>query len=226
MATRNYLLFVLLIGLASASCDLVEKRERKKCEGQAVLGFEFDIPYHVRPARDTFSLGDTIWIESSFSNQMVNRSNGKVYTLSHFDFKISGVILDLETNPSLPATATAYDMVDAGGQVYTADRSGPYFYVQYRDENNQYYWKAGFVLKKAGLFAFWPDTNIDEGNLKEQMPPQQITACNYESVLLRILRKDIDPNTDLLLQAADPYVREPWDIGPFELSSFAFYVKE
>ena len=221
---RNTYWIVLLFCCGLSSCDLVEKRERKKCEGEAVLLFDFDMPYTVTPAKDTFTVGDTIWVESTINSQMLNKRNGKTYTVNDFNFKISGVLLDLKSNPCLPTVA--YDMVDATGQLYSADRSDNYFYMRYTFSGAAYYWKAGFVLKQKGLFAFLPDTNIDDSNLKQQSPPQQITSCNYESVNLNILRQGIAPNTYLLLQAADPYVREPWDIGPFEQTAFAFYVKE
>lgn len=215
---------LLLLCGCWCSCDLREKRERKKCEGEAVLGFEFDIPYSIAPAKDTFTIGDTIWVESVFSNQMLNKHNGKTYTLDHFDFRMSGVILDLETNPCLPTEA--YDMVSPESGLYTADRSGYYFFFRYALSGDYYRWKAGFVLKRAGTFAFLPDTDIDLGNLSGQSPPQRITACNYEAVTLNILRKDAPSNVYLLQHAADPYVREPWDIAPFEQTAFAFYVKE
>ncbi len=215
---------ILLFCCGIISCDLVEKRERKKCEGEAVLLFEFDIPYVAAPSADTFKVGDTLWIESTFGSQMLNKHNGKTYAVNDFNFKISGVLLNLESNPCLPSAD--YDMIDASGQLYTADRSGDYFYMRYAFNGATYYWKAGFVLKQKGLFAFLPDTNIDDANLKAQSPPQQITSCNYEAVLLNITRQGIAPNTYLLQQAADPYVREPWDIGPFEQTAFAFYVKE
>jgi hypothetical protein len=222
MRNINWVILLFFCGLSS--CDLVEKRERKKCEGEAVLLFDFDIPYRASPARDTFTLGDTVWIESVFSSQMLNKRNGKTYSVSDFNFKISGVLLDLESNPCLPAAG--YDMVNAAGQRYTADRSGNYFYLRHTFDGASYRWKAGFVLQQKGLFAFLPDTNIDDSNLKQQSPPQQITSCNYESVNLNIIRQGIAPHTYLLMQAADPYVREPWDIGPFEQAAFAFYVKD
>jgi hypothetical protein len=54
-----------------SSCDPL-KKESKDSTGNGVLGFLFEIPYTVNPSKDTFKVGDTIWIESTFSNQMYN----------------------------------------------------------------------------------------------------------------------------------------------------------
>jgi hypothetical protein len=219
----KYAGYLLLLLYLASSCELREKRERKKCEGEAVLGFEFDIPYRVVPVKDTYNVGDTLWIESQFSSQLHNKRNGKTYTLDPFDFRMSGVILDLQTNPCLPTTA--YDMVNSASELYASDRSGSYFFFRYVLSDGFYHWKAGFVLKQAGMFAVLPDTDIDLYNLQQQHPPQRITSCNYEAVSLNIQRKDAPSHIALLQLAADPYVREPWDIGPFEETAYAFYVK-
>ena len=84
--------------LLFVSCDPL-KPGYKDCEVDGHTNFEFNLPFYYTPNADTMQLGDTLWIESSFSNQLYNELNGKTYALDNFKFGINAGIDDLSTNP-------------------------------------------------------------------------------------------------------------------------------
>jgi hypothetical protein len=223
LSTVFALLPILLIVSYCLSCDLLNTNRCKDAIGNNVMGYTFDIPYTITPIKDTFRVGDTIWLESTFSNQMYNTRNGKTYTVNNFDFKMYGYFLDLRTDPCVGTNE--YIMVNELGQLYTTDRNGGDFYFNYKMEDGHYRWKAGFIMKKSGFFAFGPGTDIALTSLNLQSPSQTISNCRPEYVKLNIKRINGSANSYLLHDAADPYIKEPGDFEIFETNCFAFYVK-
>ena len=201
-------------------------RQKKECEGKTRLTFEFDIPYTITPMQDTFSVGDTIWMEFAFSNQMYNKNNGKTYTVNDFEFKMYSDISDLYTNTVRPTND--FTMVNSMKQVdSTEDRYGALFHINTQMEGSVYKWKAGFILHKKGLYAFAPGSEIrNDGKLADQSPPQHITECPNEGVSLDFLLTNGNGNSYFLDYAADENPRERWDRPAFDKACFAFYVKE
>lgn len=214
---------ILLIGFCCLSCDPFNKNRCKDAVGNTVLGYTFEIPYTITPAKDTIKVGDTIWLESSFSNQMYNAENGKTYTVNNFEFKIRGHLNDLATNPIL--STTDYTLVNEFGQFYNTDRSSVFFKFDYKMEEATYKWKAGLIIKRPGCFALIPGSTLGLYSLDRESPPQTISNCSPENVLILMKRTNAPSNSYLLHDAADPYYREPSDFEQFESSFFAFYVK-
>ena len=200
-------------------------RQKKECEGKTRLTFEFDIPYTITPMQDTFSVGDTIWMEFAFSNQMYNKNNGKTYTVNNFEFKMYGYILDLKTNIVMPTNDFTMLNKDSFADVNN-DRHGALYHINTQMEQGIYRWKAGFIMAKTGWYAAMSRTEIgNDGNLADQSPSQHITECPNEGVSLDFLLTNGNGNSYFLDYAADENPRS-WNREAFEKTSFAFYVKE
>jgi hypothetical protein len=197
----------------------------KKCKdttGNGVLGFTFEIPYSLTPAKDTFKVGDTLWIESTFSNQMYNQDNDKTYSVIDFNFKLFCNILDLKTNPVLPLQS--YKILNPDGSLDNSSaNNGGDIIMNYVTSNGNYFWKRGIVLSQQGLFAYGLSTDLGFKKLQSQSPPQRITECDDEYIQLSIKRMNGNSNHYLLQDAADPNVKQ-WSAEQFK-GSFAFYVK-
>lgn len=220
---KKYSLLLLALGFGSLlSCN----RKKKECDGKTGLYFNFDIPYTITPMHDTFSTGDTIWMEFYFSNQLYNKANSKTYTVNNFEFKMYSDISDLFTNTVRPTNA--FTMLNSLGFIdSTEDRHGALFHINTQMEGNIYTWKAGFILHKKGLYAFAPGSEIgNDGILAGQSPAQQITQCPNEGMSLDFILSNGEGNSYFLNDAADENPRERWDRASFDKACFAFYVKE
>lgn len=219
----KHLCTICIVSLACfiSACNSWEKKQKALCEGESNLGFSFEIPYTVSPEQDTFKVGDTIWLESSFNSQMYNLRNGKTYPVINFDFMMSGFISDLKTNPLI--STSDFIMVSEDRKINNADRNGTYFNVKYKMDGGFYKWKSGFILTQPGGYFFMFTTLVSLDNLQSLSPPQRITKCNFESVQLLFKRLNTNSNQYLLNNAADPNV-QIWDANLFK-GCFAFYVK-
>ena len=220
---KQYGLWLIGFGLLGLlSCN----RQKKECEGKTRLTFEFDIPYTITPMQDTFSVGDTIWMEFDFSNQMYNKNNGKTYTVNDFEFKMYGFTVDLLD--TLTVKPMQFTMLDKDGNIdEDRDRNGYYYHINTKMTDNKYTWRAGFVLEEKGLFAFIQNSEIrNDGPLADQSPPQHITECPNEGVALDFHISNGNGNAYMLDNAAGIGPREIWKKDLFEQSGFAFYVKE
>ena len=218
----GYLWVLCICMWLSSSCN----RNKKECEGSFGIFYNFDIPYTITPMQDTFSVGDTIWMELNFSNKLYNKANGKTYTVNDFEFKMYSDISDLFTNTVRPTHE--FTMLDNLGHIdSSADRNGPLFHINTQMEGDVYTWKAGFILLKKGLYAFAPGSEIrNDGPLSDQSPPQQITQCPNEGVSLDFVLANGNGNSYLLDNASDDNPRERWDRTAFDKACFAFYIKE
>jgi hypothetical protein len=214
---------VSLLGvlLFLSSCNPLSKK-CKDVDGNGVVSFYFEIPYALTPSKDTFKVGDTLWIESAFSNQMYNQRNGKTYSVIDFDFKLFGNILNLNTNPVMPTQS--YKILNADGSLDQSSlNSGGDIMMSYTTIQGNYVWKKGIVFLEQGLFAYGLSSDISVRSLMGQSPPQHITECDDEYVSYSINRLNGNSNHYLLQYAADPYVKQ-WSAEQFK-GSFAFYVK-
>jgi hypothetical protein len=178
-------LFLYLVLLVTFFCSSCFNYECKESTGNGALSFTFDIPYSVNPSKDTFKVGDTIWVESSFSNQMYNQQNGKTYTLNHFDFKLSANLYNMNLNPLSP-TPYCVLLNDNGTLDNTRTNFNDDFPVSYNFANGIYKWRKGFIITHTGLFLFAFYKGIGNKSLQDLNPPQRITECNNEYVLLNI----------------------------------------
>lgn len=84
---------------------LISCGKNKECNGISnQINLYFTLPVKTSPVKDTFNIGDTIWIEQEFSNSLKNSQNGKYYTLNNFDFNAGFSLIDLNKVGSIAIT--------------------------------------------------------------------------------------------------------------------------
>ncbi|MBS1781081.1 MAG: hypothetical protein JST70_17275 [Bacteroidetes bacterium] len=166
--SRYILLTAILMVFICYGCG------KKSCGGKRGITYEFDLPVTISPAKDTFRIGDTIWIENAFSDQMYNAEDGKTYTVHNFDFKASWQVCDMNYPPYtypdpiiIPLSGTT--------NIYSAAPNVQSYQIKHDYSNGSYKYKAGIVATRSGAYlvsfsTFLKATKVD------------ITECPNEDV--------------------------------------------
>ena len=80
--------------------------------------YAFEFPISVT-AQDTFAVGDTIWLESNISNQLLNHQTGEYIDLTHFDLYFSFFIEQADS--TIPITGQGclelFEVINQVGQL-------------------------------------------------------------------------------------------------------------
>ncbi len=191
---------------------------KKKCEGGTGIFFNFSIPFTISPIKDTLEYGDTIWIESVFSEQMYNPWNDKTYTVPDYDFQHYIYVNDL----AMPVTLPVYNwiLVDSLGNILTSTNEDP-AYVKYRFENGMYYYKMGLIMLHSGFFALRIHSFIHTRG-SDAAP---ITRCPNESIELYFPVNNGNNNRHLLQYSDDPNARSWLNKDLDKSGIFPFVVK-
>jgi hypothetical protein len=184
--------------------------------------YEFNLPVTISPAKDTFKVGDTIWLENSFSHKLMNHENGKIYTVEGFDFKTTMVITDL--NSPFPAKSypgpriTTYKGKTEGEYVQTTDYTS--IHLSYDYNEGMYYYKAAFIPDKPGkwlinFFSFHDGEKVD------------ITKCNNETLFVEYATNNALSNNYEIVKEAKDHKFSSLSFDDFnKIGAFAFYVAE
>jgi hypothetical protein len=162
--------------------------------------YQFKLPVTISPAKDTFRVGDTIWIENSFSDQIHNHKNNKAYKVENFDFKTTMVITDLNSLPPaisypLPKIVTYKGTTT---QNYIQSTAYEAIRIGYDYANGHYAYKAALIVEQKGtwcinFFSYHNTRKVD------------ITACNDETLYMEYQTNgNAENNHDILPNAKDP----------------------
>ena len=81
------LMYLAIVVLIQACCT-IDSELCWNCipPGKHRSKYVFDIPIKLWPARDTFRVGDTIWVESVFSKRMVEATTGREFTIENVEW--------------------------------------------------------------------------------------------------------------------------------------------
>ncbi len=207
-----------------SSCDLI--KPLPGCEGtngSSGTGYEFEIPFTISPAKDTFAIGDTITIMSNFGDSLYNHLSQKYYQIGDFDFLISIYINDLKTDPMIGTKNYSVFPV-IGTTKEELSSIGKQFFIKHEYKENNHRYTAKIILQEAGYFVFSPQSFISVYKLSDL--EQHITDCEYESVNLTYnTNHSIDNNLYMNQFAADNDIRN-WTYENIKMGGFYFfYVK-
>src|SRR5690606_28968668 len=115
--------------------------KKKDCGGGLganQINLHFELPVKIYPAKDTFKVGDTMWIEQEFNDQLVNLNNNQTYKFENFNFKASLSIHDLNVD-GIYSYQNPLIIVYVGT---SKGESGTSMDFEYK--NNKYHFKAAF----------------------------------------------------------------------------------
>ena len=115
-------------------------------------GLTFRTPYSVSPMLDTFSVGDTLWVEMNFPAELTDESNTLTAQFDNYDFNFELACEQINIDPKSGYTTEIVDL-----QPFLGD-GAPNIYGSFSvygitpiSENGYYKFKSILTLKKSGL---------------------------------------------------------------------------
>lgn len=166
------------------------------CEDGLRTDYLFDLPINISPAKDTFNVGDTIWIEQNFGHDLLNKHYNKYYKLENFAFKNVWIVSDL-VNPTVPyIPPTINDKIGST----TISNTGRSLLINYDYSDNTYQYKTAIKLEKKGLFhiGFFSQNNGDIN----------LTKCRNENVeFIFTTNGSTNNNFEMLKSGNDPFAK-------------------
>ena len=116
------------------------------------IDYKFQIPVSFSPAKDTFHIGDTIWIESNIYKNMFDKNSGDSIFVGDNDFKIIGAIDRFLENGDSPNAENDFDYVNDIGEfrvINLSNTSKIYLYYDYINDFQKL--KVGIIPRILGI---------------------------------------------------------------------------
>jgi hypothetical protein len=186
------------------------------------MDIHFKLPVSVTPQQDSFRIGDTIWIENIFSDQVYNYKSGKSYKVENFDFESTMVISDLNTPEpakSYPKPKiTTYQGKTEGNFIQSSDHQAIYIYYKY--DSSTYKYKAAFIPDKPGFYMLQFFSYLDADKV-------DITACGNETLYMQYETNNAGDNNYEMVKYAKDHEYAALSIEDFnKIGGYCFHVVE
>lgn len=115
------------------------------------------VPVQTWPAKDTFQLGDTIWVEANFGQQVIVKDAASDIYLEDFDFFPQ--LSFSEISDTTEFFEAEVDFVEQIGQIETLPLATALVYpMQFLETDSAYQLRIGVVLEAKGLFLLTVST--------------------------------------------------------------------
>jgi hypothetical protein len=128
------------------------------------LNLEFEIPVSTIPAKEIYSIGDTLTIEIEFTKNLTDVNNTYTYNFEEFNFngmirmnKIGDKNLQSGLQPGGLPLIKIYNL---RGGFYPFSDAGAQF--EYEFSNDYFILKSKYVLQQEGVYSISFFTNFDE----------------------------------------------------------------
>lgn len=172
----------------------------------------FDIPLKLTPSRDTFQIGDTIWLESNVNHSIEDLNSGSMVEIRDFDFKTRVGIYRFDIGGN---AFDSFDFINKKGefQVFTQ-----FISMNYDSEENQRVIEIGLIPNQSGGFYF------SFYNLLEDLHDVNLTESDcIETVDINYNMNDGKNNYHFIENLMNPTNTEA---GFLKNGSYAFWVME
>ena len=138
----------LTVLLSCNSCDPLNIEDR--CERD----YSFTIPVTLRPALDTFLVGDTIHISMEFPIEMEDKNSGEMYDMSNFNFNTEIGIAKIDTNPAIGGDPFV-EYIEKVGKLNFVPLTGggTAVFIEFEKSTTNFQFSCDIILKEEGLFA-------------------------------------------------------------------------
>lgn len=135
---------------------------------ECFLEYKFRIGMTVTPARDTFRIGDTLWLESEIPAELEDSLSGKLMDVSQFDFHVRAAVARQDTVPFFPGEPHFAYIFEKGRLEFKILPYTIHTSVIYETaESGVRRLRVGMVCRKKGVFylAFYNLTDDTKGVL-------------------------------------------------------------
>ncbi len=195
--------------------------------------YVFEIPSSFSPQKETYKIGDTIIIESTFPNSVYDRSTQRNYVLKNFKFFPEFTIIKISNKISDRAAFFMFDVIIEPQYnityFYGSASKVLSYYGQFLNEISSYNLKLSIVPKDTGLFVFHHSSSIDWDGIGDQ--EQEFEGkCDKKGLKVFVnMNENNENNINLLIQSPDEHyntwvLEKPVDRF-HSLGGYAFYVK-
>jgi hypothetical protein len=121
------------------------------CHKQACeTTYDFEIPFSITE-KDSFRIGDTIWLSSQISDNLVDKTTNQSIDVSKFDFQIRCGMYRMDTT-QFDEGEKYFEFVNKIGKMEMTFASRIDTKAIYQKETNSRGLKVGMIPKKVGLF--------------------------------------------------------------------------
>jgi hypothetical protein len=142
------LLIIISFILTSTSCH-----KKKYCQRNYI----FENPTSIFPIQSSYNIGDTLWYELDFTNDIKDVTTGEIIKLENFDFMRNFIhferlhdsttsVVGQEAN-----SGNSFDYIVEKGQIVHQYSHGPEYKLAYYD--NSYHLKIGIIMKETGRYS-------------------------------------------------------------------------
>ncbi len=208
-----------------ATVAVFTKCDPKECQFGGA--YDFEIPASLLPMQDTFGIGDTITIVSSFSDDVYEHQTDRKYQLVDFAFFPATLIKKISINPAIDAVDDFEVLIDSLTNYSIVKYSGGINIIEgeYKYEQNRYFLEFQLVAKEKGLFYL--EQGVDISFIKNQ---EFEGKCKDDANDGRVnMNNGAINNIDMLKESPDPHYRE-WFFGNpkerfYKFGGYCFYVK-
>ncbi|MFK7798218.1 MAG: hypothetical protein AB8E82_12245 [Aureispira sp.] len=150
-----------------------------------IRSFEFHFPATITQG-DTFAIGDTIWMEMSLPNALLDHQTGELIDLSEFDLYLGLGISKLDT---LYVTTGMYDfeLVERVGS-FSQSGGGRFIstYVHFKDIKDKRF-QVGVIPKKKGVYGMALSLPLEYGIAEESLDSDDWLQIIHSSCYQRIM---------------------------------------
>lgn len=211
-------LAILTILLYLCSCG-------KKCEEGGVTNHLFDLPFSIAPVQQYYNVGDTIVIESTFSDNIPNPHYGKPFKVEDFDFKTNMRLVNLQSETMPAISYKSPNIITlSGNTIYNNILTVDYLdiNIQHSYTSGTYQYRSLFIVDKPGKYIFFITSDHNGSNRTDV----NLTECISETIEIKFNTNDRqDNNYSMLSNATDPHYAE-WTREEFDnAGGYCFEVK-
>lgn len=217
------IIFKILVFLLSIF--LISSCISKECKSVRDLDLELQINY--TPDRDSFTVGDTLFVKSEFSNMLSDPSKGITETIDDFSF-FSIITFQLLNNNLSSIDIDTSQIVFSNVDHQLIDYSNNTFGIGIEKHNFKdeiYNFELQIVLRDTGLYVLYTTSRLGlTNNTSQQRYPGQCSNQQLEAEY-KVNNGDAYENNFAIIEGKAPlenllphiFVRD---------GGFAFYVKE
>lgn len=126
----------------------------------------YKVPYSISPMKDTFNVGDSIWVNLDFKEELTDENGGVTNVFRNYDFRFRVSSDKMDIDPPLAQTANFFDLHSITGSdslISLPISNISVFSISTVELVGIYKYQGVFILKEKGLFWFGLGTTSDTG---------------------------------------------------------------
>lgn len=201
--------FILLIYFSFSCKD-------KNCPGSLA----YQLPISPTPQKDTFNIGDTLWLSLNIPKELIDEQGGIKNTFEDFDFKLYVISSRYDSIQKYSTKTFNLDSHVGADSIYRYSSFDEYGLIL--DYDGATYQYQGYIrLKESGVFAIYFGTRYDV-----RLNPVEFNGnCDHLNVHLFPITNDGENNNIELLKPYFGGNPENWDSDFRKSGGFAFVVR-